>query len=141
MYRGHMPWFKLAMESVVVLLALWITLPRRSRIESQRRAFLTRAQAYLDPYFVDVLDADARRVARVAAALLLTGGTFMVFVAGRLDGQEPPAEVNAWLVMVPVVAVGLVVYPILRLRSADRLFQVPGATTAVARPVRVTVSD
>jgi hypothetical protein len=43
--------------------------------------------------------------------------------------------------MVPVVATALALYPIVRLRSVDRLFRVTGRSTSVARPVRVELSD
>ena len=141
MYLARMGWPGIVLEGLTVVLALTIALPRRARVTAMRTTFLSRTHAYMDPSFVAAFDRDTRRMARLLGLMVLLGGTVTAVIANRMDSRYPPPEVNIWLLSVPIVAVGLVIYPIVRLRTVHRLFRVPDHTTTVARPVQVTVSD
>jgi hypothetical protein len=134
-------WFDLVVMSVVTVIALVIALPSRSRLERERRGFLQRTRAHMDPTFVEAFDHDSRRMARLMGLFLVLFTAVLLGVTDRFYATGPPPEVNLWLTTAPVVAVALALYPVAQLHSVDRLFRVPGRMPAVARPVRVTISD
>ena len=105
-------------------------------LEKRRLDFTKQTGAYVDPFFVPAFDREIRKSARLLAALLLVGAVIV-----RTLALWSPTEVNVWLASVPVAAAGLAMYPVVQLRSVDRVFRVPGSNKSVARPVRVALSD
>jgi hypothetical protein len=141
MYHAVVRWFDLVAMSVVTVIALAIAFPSRSRLERERRGFLERTRAHMDPSFVEAFDRESRRMARLMGVFLVVFTAVLLGVTDRFYATGPPPDVNLWLATAPVVAAALTLYPVAQLHSVDRLFRVPGRTSAVARPVRVTIAD
>ena len=133
---------------LVTRLLMWGTLlfaigeaarPSQKLLARRRRDFTDRTGAYLDPHFTVAFDRETRRTLRWLGVLALALGAFFeVALDLDLEVRSPNATFAPYSVL---AAVWLAAFATTRLRSAGRVFTVPGSPTAVARPRRVVIGD